>query len=253
MKILSSQGKEGAPFISIVIPVHNEAENVRQLAEELKAVLSTTTYESEVIFVDDVSIDNTAEVLNQLKDANSFVKVILLEERGGQTGCYQAAFQEARGKYIIRMDGDLQDDPKDLVNFFDLIGEEPDIIMGLRQIRRHHRILRLATMIYDMLILILFNSPFNTNSSSFIAFKAKFVQGIKLRSNDHRYLPLIAMHRGASNLKEVIVNNRNRIHGRTKYGYYTKFILGIPEVLRFLLRLRFGYYHKLDDFSGDIN
>ena len=102
-----------------------------------------------------------------------------------------------------------------------------DLVMGLRTIRRQNRILRIATMIYDVFVTVLFDSPLHTNSSSFIAFKAKYIKGIKLKHNDHRYLPLIAMNRGAFKLSEVIVINRERIHGHSKYGVYTKFLFSI--------------------------
>jgi glycosyltransferase involved in cell wall biosynthesis len=232
------------PFVSIVIPLHNEAGNLPQLSKELDDVLCLAQYHNhtEVIFVDDVSTDGTRKILQQLSAQYSFIRVIPLEERGGQTGCYQVAFQEAQGEYIIRMDGDLQDDPEDLKAFFELMSERPDIIMGLRLMRRHRRLLRLATMLYDILMMATFDSPFYTNSSSFVAFKAKFVRGIRFRKNDHRYLPLIAMYRGAQNLKEIVVKNRDRIHGNTKYGTYKKLILGLPEILCFLARLKMGYY-----------
>ena len=170
------------------------------------------------------------------------MRVIHLKERSGQTRCNQVAFQKAQGEYIIRMDGDLQDNPKDLRYFFEVLPQKPDIIMGLRAMRRHRRLLRIATMLYDAMMVALFDTPFYTNSSSFIAYRAKYVQNITFKRNDHRYLPIIAIHRGASNLHEVVVANRDRKYGKTKYGYYSKFVKGIPEVLRFLFRLKRGYY-----------
>ena len=116
-------------IISIVIPVHNEAGNIEQLAKEIDNALQKSSYNTEVIFVNDASTDNTGEILNRLEKLYSFVKVLNLEERGGQTGCFQKGFQEAKGKYIIRMDGDLQDNPLDLILFFELLGQDPDIIM----------------------------------------------------------------------------------------------------------------------------
>ena len=240
---MSERDERRTPFVSIVIPLHNEAGNLPQLSKELDAVLRSAKYKTEVIFVDDLSTDGTPELLEVLRTEYPFVRTISLEERGGQTGCYQVAFREVKGEYVVRMDGDLQDDPEDLKRFYELFDGKPDIVMGLRLMRRHRRILRLATMLYDMMMMALFDSPFYTNSSSFVAFRAKFVQGIQFRKNDHRYLPLIAMHRGAQNLKEIVVKNRDRIHGSTKYGTYKKLILGIPEIFWFLARLKMGYYN----------
>ena len=232
-------------LVSIVIPAHNEAENVRELTRELSEVLAGVPAmrgEVEVIFINDCSTDDTGAVLDELAAAHDFLRIIHMQERGGQTGCYQAAFAQVTGRYIIRMDADLQDDPHDLPQFFNLLGDDPDIVMGLRGIRRSRRVLRLATTLYDILVMMLFDSPFHTNSSSFVLFKSKFVKGVSLENNDHRYLPLIALSRGASRLKEVVVVNRDRKHGESKYGYYTKFLKGIPELLRFLVRLRREQY-----------
>jgi len=230
-------------MISIVIPVHNEAGNIEQLAKEIENVLQSAPYNTEVLFVNDASTDNTGEILKSLEKQYSFVTVHNMEERGGQTGCFQKAFQEAKGKYIIRMDGDLQDNPLDLIQFFELLEQDPDIIMGLRSVRKHRRILRVATMIYDIVVVVLFDSPLYTNSSSFIAFKAKFLKGVQFEPNDHRYLSLIAMERGAVKLKEVVVENRDRVYGQSKYGVYTKFIFSIFELLKVFIRLKSGHYN----------
>ncbi|MGA1199645.1 MAG: glycosyltransferase family 2 protein, partial [Candidatus Latescibacterota bacterium] len=197
---------------------------------------------TEVLFDNDASTDQSGTILDQLAQQYDFMRVLHLPNRSGQTGCYQAAFNDVNSDYIIRMDGDLQDDPKDLPHFFKLLDQDPDIIMGLRSLRRHRRMLRIVTLLYDILMLSLFDTPFHTNSSSFIAYKAQFVQNIPFKRNDHRYLPIIAIHRGAQNLHEISIKNRNRKYGKTKYGYYSKFLKGIPEVLRFLFRLKRGYY-----------
>jgi len=90
---------------------------------------------------------------------------------------------------------------------------------------------------------ILFDSPLYTNSSSFIAFKARYLKGVQLKTNDHRYLSLIAMNRGAVKLKEVVVENRDRVCGQSKYGIYTKFIFSVLELLKVFIRLKSGHYN----------
>ena len=230
-------------LVSIVIPAFNEEENLEQLFREVDEALINAPHEIEVIIVNDNSTDGTKNILERLKKLHPFIKLINLKERGGQTGCFQVGFQEAKGEYIIRMDSDLQDHPKDLKQFFRAFEEKPDMIMGLREMRKHHRFLRIATVLYDALIMILFDSPFHTNSSSFIAFKAEFVKEIPFRFNDHRYLPIIAMHRGAERLKEVVISHRERIYGQSKYGVYIKLLKGMPEVIRFIFKLKTGYYN----------
>lgn len=228
--------------ISIVIPLHNEERSLEQLADELDKVISKVKYRIEVLFINDASTDGTAPILEKIRRCYPYAKVITLNIRGGQTGCYRAAFEEACGKYMIRMDGDLQDDPQDLYKFFEMLEEDADMVMGLRTMRKHRKLVRITSILYDVLVLILFDSPLHTNTSSFIGFKAKYLKGIKFSKNDHRYLPLIAMRRGASRLREVVVVHRQRKFGKSKYRDLKKVFFGIPEVLGFFIRLKAGYY-----------
>jgi glycosyltransferase involved in cell wall biosynthesis len=162
--------------------------------------------------------------------------------RGGQTGCYALAFEKAKGDYILRMDADLQDDPLDLPAFAAKLERGADLVMGLRECRKHPRLLKVASLLYDMFILILFDTPLHSNSGSFVAFKADLVKNIPWRKNDHRYLPLIAIRRGAKNVREVLVRHNIRVSGVSKYSPLHKVIMGIPEALRFIVRLYRGVY-----------
>ncbi len=229
-------------FASIVIPVFNEQDSLPILMAELDQVLVTVTHPVEVIFVNDCSTDGSSDILVDFERTHTFVRVIHLDQRGGQTGCYQVAFAEARGEHIIRMDGDLQDDPSDLLQFFRCLEDGRDLVMGLRTMRKHRRLLRACSIFYDCIMVVLFDSPLYTNTSSFVAFRAKHVKNMSFKKNDHRYLPIIAMHRGAENLKEVIIASRERKFGQSKYKNLQKVLHGIPEVIGFIIRMMAGYY-----------
>jgi glycosyltransferase involved in cell wall biosynthesis len=240
VKTLNSNGL----LVSIIIPVYNEEGSLPQLIGELDHVIRSVHHPLEVIFVNDVSTDESPVILDRFEKEYDYVRVIHLLKKGGQTGCYQVAFQEANGKYIIRMDSDLQDDPADLHQFFALIEQDVDLIMGLREIRRHKRLLRFASILYDSFVVLLFDTPLHTNTSSFVAFKSKFVRGIQFVKNDHRYIPVISMLRGATKIKEVVIVNRERKYGISKYSNVKKIIYGIPEVIRFFIRAKMGYYNS---------
>jgi len=223
--------------------VYNEESSLPQLIQELNSVMLALDATTEIIFVDDASTDSSYDLIKQLIIGIEGYKLLQLPKRGGQTGCFQAGFSAARGEYIIRMDSDLQDDPRDLPKFYKIIKtENPDLIMGLREHRQHTRLFRLATSLYDVMILILFDSTLFTNSCSLVAFRASHVTNIKLRHNDHRYLPLIVMSRVGVKTKQLIVNHRTRKHGRSRYSTCRKLLLGPPEFILFLLRLSFGRY-----------
>ncbi len=231
-------------FATVVIPVFNEEKSLPILMEELHAVISTATRPLEVIFVDDCSTDGSGAILDEFQSRYAYVRVLHLKQRGGQTGAYQVAFAEARGEYIIRMDSDLQDDPADLVQFLRHLEEGCELVMGLRTMRKHRRLLRACSIFYDCMMVLLFDSPLYTNTSSFVAFKAEHVKNIAFKKNDHRYLPIIAMHRGAENVKEVIVASRDRKFGSSKYKNVQKVINGAPEITAFVARMMSGYYDR---------
>jgi len=228
--------------ISIVIPFHNEEESLKKLIPSLIETTHSLDKSFEIIFINDVSSDNSLEVVRQFKEKFDEIKILQLKKRGGQTGCYKKAFAEAKGDYIIRMDSDLQDDPRDLPKFIKRIEEGSELVMGLREARKHKKTLRFASLVYDMIILLLFNSPLHSNSGSYIAFKADLVKNIPWHKNDHRYIPLIAMRRGAKNIREVFVRHGERKWGESKYKPVKKLIFGIPEVFLFLFRYLTGVY-----------
>ncbi len=230
------------PGFSVVIPFHNEADCLPPLLRALSASLDEIDRAWEVLLVDDVSTDKSAQVAMDFCAEHPGFRLIRLEQRGGQTGAFARAFAEARGDYIIRMDADGQDDPRDLPRFLERIDEGAELVMGLRHQRKHRKLFRVASALYDLIILVLFDSPLHSNTGSFIAFKAELVKNINWRRNDHRYLPLIAMRRGAKNVSEVLVRHGERRSGESKYNPFTKIVMGLPELFAFLWRLRLGEY-----------
>jgi glycosyltransferase involved in cell wall biosynthesis len=231
-------------YASIVIPFHNERESLEVLLPELVRAIDALDDDLEVILIDDVSTDGSDAIVERFQTRHPYLQLVRLSKRGGQTGAFQEAFRHALGRFIIRMDSDLQDNPLDLHLFVEKFKEGADVIMGIRECRKHSRALRFASGVYDLLVLLLTNSPMHSNSGSFCGFKADLVQDIPFRKNDHRYLPLIATHRGATTINEVFVRHRPRQFGESKYQPLRKVIFGIPEVLRFFVRLKCGVYDR---------
>ena len=127
-------------FCSIVIPFRNEEKNLEILLPILSKAINEIKYNFEVILVDDLSFDNGEQVCRS--NANKFdnFKLLRLKERGGQSGAFKKGFQEAKGEYLIRMDSDLQDNPMDLRLFVEKFEEGCDLVMGLRECRKHRRL-----------------------------------------------------------------------------------------------------------------
>ncbi len=234
------------PLLTLVIPFYNEEPSLAELLPRVKDNLEQFDITYEVLLIDDASTDGSNAVVEKFiiesKDKN--FKLIRMHTNSGQTGCFKKAFSEASGEYIIRMDADLQDNPSDLHLFIDKINEKADMVMGIRENRKHSHILKFATAIYNVIVIMLYDSPLTMHSGSFIAFKSEFVKDIPFKNNDHRYLPLIAINRGANNIREIIVSHNKRVYGSSNYSLLKKVLLGIPELIFFLVRLRFGFYRK---------
>jgi len=231
------------PYLSVVVPCHNEEGSLPRLCSGLQTVLSEhLRTDWEVILVDDASTDGTLSVMGHFNLENPCFKVIHLVERRGQTGSFKAAFKAAGGDYIIRMDGDGQDDPEDLPIFIEKIRQEAELVVGIRKRRKHSPVLRLTSNTFDRLMRFLLSSPLQSHSASFVAFKSHLVKNIPFRKNDHRHLPLIALKRGAQKIAEITVQHHPRTSGRSKYNALKKIVTGIPEVALFLIRYWRGAY-----------
>src|SRR3989338_2503839 len=207
-------------FLSIVIPCRNESASLPNLCPALEKVLKQHLKNDwEVLLVDDASTDNTRTIIQSFAKKNKNFKPFHLEKQGGQTGAYQLAFSVAKGKYILRMDGDFQDDPEDLPLFIEKMKQGYELIVGIRASRKHPRLLRFLTRVFDTLAVLLFDSPFHAASSSYIAFT-----------------------RGVQRPAEVITRHRDRLGGKSKYNVFKKMFLGPWEFLLFAMRAKFGCY-----------
>ena len=232
--------------ISIVIPFHNEEQNLEILLPLLASEVNNHNQIVEVLLIDDVSEDDSKLVVQKFVKKNKKFKLVELDYRSGQTGAFKKAFQLLKSDFIIRMDADLQDDPVNLPKFIEYINKDYDVIIGVRMNRSHPLILIILSKVYDLIFGMLFKANVKSNSGSFIAFRTFFVKDIPFKNNDHRYLPLIAFHRGAKKVYSLNINHNQRKFGSTKYKIYKKVLYGGIEALLFYIRLKRGFYNKHD-------
>jgi glycosyltransferase involved in cell wall biosynthesis len=217
------------PDLSVVIPVHNEAPNLRKLCREFVSVLTAAGRPFEILLVDDGSTDESFEILRGLQAEDPRLRVIQFRRNFGQTAAFAAGFAHARGRYIVTADGDLQNDPADIPAMVARLEQGDDIVCGWRKDRKDRFInRRLPSMIANRLISWATGVKLHDYGCSLKVFRAEVVKPLRLYGEMHRFLPALASEMGVK-VSEHVVNHRARTAGTTKYG--------ISRTLRVILDL----------------
>ena len=219
-------------MISIVIPIYNEEANIDKLTESILAALSDVKYE--VLFINDGSTDNSEKEIEEKIKVNSHIKLINLRRNYGQTAAMQAGFDHSKGEIIVPMDGDLQNDPKDIPILIDKINEGYDVVSGWRKTRLDKKYTRiLPSKIANILISKISGIHLHDYGCTLKAYRKEILAEIKLYGEMHRFIPIYASWEGAK-VTEVAVRHHSRIAGKTNYG-----LSRIPRVILDLLVIRF--------------
>ena len=219
-------------MISIVIPIYNEEANIDKLTESILTALSDIEYE--VLFINDGSTDNSEKEIQDKIKSNSHIKLINLRRNYGQTAAMQAGFDHSKGEIIIPMDGDLQNDPKDIPMLIDKINEGYDVVSGWRKTRLDKKYTRIIpSKIANMLISKISGIHLHDYGCTLKAYRKEILDEIKLYGEMHRFIPIYASWEGAK-VTEVAVHHHPRTAGKTKYG-----LSRIPRVILDLLVIRF--------------
>jgi glycosyltransferase involved in cell wall biosynthesis len=216
--------------LTVSIPVYNEEENVPRIYAELKPVLENMDISWEILLVDDGSSDGTFAELKKIAEADKRIRVIRFRRNFGQTAAMNAGFKESRGKVIITMDGDLQNDPKDIPMLLEKMKEGNwDIVSGWRKDRKDKMVTRrIPSVIANKLISKITSVDLHDYGCSLKAYSREVAQHFNLYGEMHRFIPAIGRFSGAT-VTEVVVNHRARQFGTSKYG--------LSRVMRVILDL----------------
>ena len=219
-------------MISVIIPIFNEEENINKLSKSITEALSDIDYE--VLFINDGSTDNSENEILKLSSTDTKIKLINLRRNYGQTAAMQAGFDLSTGTIVIPMDGDLQNDPKDIPKLIEKINEGYDVVSGWRKIRSDKKLTRiLPSKIANMIISKISGIHLHDYGCTLKAYRKEILEDIKLYGEMHRFIPIYASWEGAK-VTEIPVNHHPRIAGKTKYG-----LSRIPRVILDLLVIRF--------------
>lgn len=206
------------PYVSVVVPIYNEAESLPLLLDAITTSLKTATIDYEIVCVDDGSTDGTTDILRDIALHRSDIRAVLLRRNYGQTPAMAAGFQYATGQVIVTLDGDLQNDPTDIPGLLAKLEEGYDLVSGWRKNRQDHAITRLLpSKIANWIIGRVTGVRLHDYGCSLKAYRAELVADMNLYGELHRFLPALAFIEGAR-ITELPVRHHARRFGRSKYG-----------------------------------
>jgi dolichol-phosphate mannosyltransferase len=226
-------GSPGAslPELSIVVPVYNEEESLPLLWREIREVLDPTGLQYEAIFVDDGSQDRSAELIRDFRQLDRRVRLIKLKENAGETAATDAGFKVARGRYVVVMDADLQNDPHDIPAMLVHL-DQWDAVTGWRVNRAagDSWIRRLSSRIANRVRNALSQETIQDSGCTFRAFRRECLRDLVLYRGLHRFIPTLLRIRGFR-VTEVPVNHRPRRFGKSKYGIGNRALRAFLDLL----------------------
>ncbi|MBI5196839.1 MAG: glycosyltransferase family 2 protein [Nitrospirae bacterium] len=220
-------------FVSIVVPLYNEEENIAPLYNALKSAMDKSGRAYEILFVDDGSADKTPQMLKQIAQTDVNVRPLYFRRNFGQTAAFAAGFDHAKGDVIVTIDGDMQNDPADIPKLLSMIGEY-DIVSGWRRRRKDPFLTRrLPSMIANYLISMVTGVKLHDYGCSLKAYRADVVKNINLYGEMHRFIPAVASWYGVK-IAEAETTHHSRQRGKSKYG-----ISRTPKVILDLITVKF--------------
>lgn len=266
--------EENVPDISVFLPVFDEEANLRPLHAKLDDALRQLGRSAEIIYVDDGSSDNSLAILRELAQLDVRVRVVALRRNYGQTAAMAAGIDAARGRVLIPMDADMQNDPADIARLLAKLDEGYDVVSGWRKDRQDKLITRkIPSMLANRLISWIGGVPLHDYGCSLKAYRRESLEDVRLYGEMHRFIPIYASWAGAR-VTEIPVEHHARTMGKSKYGlsrtikvvfdlmtvkfmasYQTKplYVFGTCGVLAFVVSLLAGLYavflklfHKAD-------
>lgn len=210
--------------ISVIVPVFNEEGSVALLYEELERVLNNTGQSFEIIYVDDGSTDNSYKILKEIGKKDKSVRVIGFLRNYGQTAAISAGFDYSKGKVIVTIDADLQNDPKDIPKLIKRINDGYDVVSGWRKDRHKESILsrKIPSVLANKLISLILGLELHDFGCTLKAYKSKYVKPLRLYGEMHRFIPAYAMWYGAK-ITEISISYRPRKFGKSKYNILRTF------------------------------
>src|SRR5947209_9908927 len=225
--------------ISVLIPVLDEAETVLTLAAEVAGVLDRLGRSFEIIFIDDGSGDGTPLQVREAHARDPRVKLVRLRRNFGKAAALSAGFDQSRGRILITMDGDLQDDPEEIPRFLEMLESQSlDLVSGWKR-RRHDPVSKtVPSRLFNWVTRELAQVDLHDFNCGFKAYRREVLAEIAVYGELHRYIPVLASRRGFA-VGEIEVTHHPRRHGVSKYGW-ERLYKGLLDLITVLFSTRYA-------------
>ncbi|MBT8238404.1 MAG: glycosyltransferase family 2 protein [Croceitalea sp.] len=227
--------------LSIVIPLLNEEESLKELYDWIAQVMQSNHFLYEVIFIDDGSTDGSWRVIQEISKGNEHVKAIRFLKNFGKSQALHAGFKEAQGDVVITLDADLQDNPEEIPELVNMIKEHDlDVISGWKK-KRFDSVLakNLPSKLFNWAARRTSGVKLHDFNCGLKAFKKEVVKNIEVSGDMHRYIPVLAKNAGFTQIGEKVVQHQARKYGTTKFGA-ERFINGLLDLVTIWFVSKFG-------------
>ncbi len=219
-----------------MVPLLNEQHSLKELTESIHSALIGLSFE--IIFVDDGSDDASWEVILSLHQSFSSVKGIRFRRNRGKSDALQAGFDASVGKYVVTMDADLQDDPREIPELIKMLEDGADLVSGWKKVRHDPISKTIPSRFFNAVTRFTTGIQLHDFNCGLKAYRSEVVDHIQLYGEMHRYVPLLAKWKGFGNIEEKIVTHHPRKHGKTKFGI-SRFLNGFLDLLTLLFVNRY--------------
>tara|TARA_R100001369_G_scaffold30313_1_gene53980 strand:- start:190 stop:1140 length:951 start_codon:yes stop_codon:yes gene_type:complete len=227
--------------ISVVIPLLNEEDSLKELHDWIVPVMQSNSFSYEILFIDDGSTDSSWNVISELSETNSNVKGIRFIKNFGKSQALHAGFSKAEGNVIVTMDADLQDNPEEIPELYKMIAQEGfDLVSGWKK-KRYDSILskNLPSKLFNWAARQTSGVKLNDFNCGLKAYTNQVVKHIDVYGEMHRYIPVLAKNAGFINIGEKVVQHQARKYGKTKFGM-NRFVNGFLDLITIWFISKFG-------------
>lgn len=234
--------------LSLVVPVFNEAESLELLVDEIDEAVAPLGRACEIVFVDDGSTDGSFHIMEDLAARRSDVRVVRLRRNFGKAAALAHGFAVSRGDYIVTMDGDRQDDPREIPRLIARLDAGFDLVSGWKQSRQDPLSKTLPSRVFNWTVRRTTGIPLHDFNCGLKAYRRDVIETISVYGEQHRYIPVVAAQAGFR-VTEEKVHHRPRVAGRSKYGWQ-RYLRGYLDLLTVLFLGR--YQHRPQHLFGGI-